>query len=82
MSIAQNTDLLIPVEIWEVPLGNSTIKFHKPLVLTPTFIPDDPEEPDDNEYLQVDYPKLAISSFGRRASDCSNSSCFTALSSM
>jgi len=33
--------LLAPFEIWEVLLDNSTIKFHKPLVLTPTWMPDD-----------------------------------------
>jgi len=40
-------DLLAPVEIWEVLLDESTIKFHQPLVLTPTWLPDDPEEPSD-----------------------------------
>jgi len=64
MSIANDTALLVSVEIWEVMLDNSTIKFHKPLVLTPTLMPDDPDEPEDTEYLQVDDPKLAISSFG------------------
>jgi hypothetical protein len=64
MSPVTETALLAPVEIWEVILNNSTIKFHKPLILTPTFMPDDPDEPDENEYLTVDVPELAISSHG------------------
>ena len=52
--------LLAPFEIWEVPFGNATIKFHEPLVLTPAWMPDDPEEPDDNEYLQIICPELEI----------------------
>jgi hypothetical protein len=56
--------LLAPVEIWEVALSDSIIKFFQPLILTPTFMPDDPDEPDENEYLKVDVPELAISSHG------------------
>ena len=54
------TALLAPFEIWEVPYDNSTIKFYEPLVLTPTWVPDDPDDPDENEYLQVIVPELAI----------------------
>ncbi|MGL6227526.1 MAG: hypothetical protein ACRC10_12975 [Thermoguttaceae bacterium] len=57
-------DVLAPFEIWEVPLGLSTIKFHQPLVLTPSFLPDDPEEPDNNEYLCIECPELNISANG------------------
>ena len=57
------TDILAPFEIWEVPFGDSTIKFFEPLVLTPTWVPDDPEEPDENEYLQIIFPELAIDVF-------------------
>ena len=52
--------LFAPFEIWEVPFGNATIKFHKPLVLTPALMPDDPEEPDDHEYLQIICHELNI----------------------
>ena len=65
MNITEKLDLLAPFEIWEVQLGKSTIKFHKPLVLTPEWLPDDPDEPDENEYLAVEYPFLDISAFGR-----------------
>ena len=67
MSTSTKTDekTLAPIEIWVVMLDNSTIKFHKPLVLQPEWLPDDPEEPDDNEYLSVNVPELNISSWGR-----------------
>ena len=56
---------LAPFEIWEVMLDDyTTVKFHEPLTLTPTWMPDDPDEPDDHEYLLVEYPELAISSYG------------------
>ena len=65
MSYATDTDVLAPFEIWQVMLDDErTIKFNEPLMLTPTWMPDDPEEPDDNEYLQVERPELAISSYG------------------
>ena len=65
MSYAIETDVLAPFEIWSVTLDDdTTIKFHEPLMLTPTWMPDDPDEPDDNEYLQVECPELAISSYG------------------
>jgi hypothetical protein len=60
MSLIQETTLLAPFEIWEVPFGDATIKFFEPLVLTPTWMPDDPDEPGDVEYLEVIYPELAI----------------------
>ncbi len=54
-------DVLAPFEIWEVPLGNGTyIKFFQPLVLTPEWLPDDPDDPDANEYLAVERPELEI----------------------
>jgi hypothetical protein len=65
----QNTDTLAPFEIWEVPLDNSTIKFHQPLVLTLTWMPDDPEEPDDSEYLLIDNLPLNIHVFAENRED-------------
>ncbi len=50
---------LAPFEIWEGMLDNSTIKFHKPLVLTPRILP--PEEPGDKIYWVVEVPELNIS---------------------
>ena len=57
---AIDTDVLAPFEIWEVLYGDKTIKFNEPLMLTPNILPDDPDEPDDEEYLQVIFPELAI----------------------
>ena len=45
-------------------LDNSTVKFDKPLLLTPFRLEDDPDDPDENEYFAVRCPELAISSFG------------------
>ena len=59
-SVTDDQTMLAPFEIWEVPYGDATIKFHEPLILTPTWMPDDPEEPDENEYLQVIDPELFI----------------------
>jgi hypothetical protein len=56
----QNDLMLAPFEIWEVPLGVRTIKFFEPLILTPTWMPHDPDEPGDVEYLEIIYPELAI----------------------
>ena len=56
----QHDSLLAPLEIWEVPYDNATIKFHQPLLLTPTRMPLDPDEPGNVEYLQIIYPKLEI----------------------
>ena len=63
--ILHELDLLAPFEIWEVPLGETSIKFHKPLVLQPEWLPDDPDDPDENEYLAVKYPDLDLSSWGQ-----------------
>lgn len=62
-------DLLAPFEIWEVMLDNSTIKFHQPLVLQPEWLPDDPDEPDENEYPSVKCPELNIDVFGEDFDD-------------
>ncbi len=60
---------LAPFEIWEVMLDNSTIKFHKPLVLQPEWLPDDPDEPDENEYPTVKCPELNIDVFAEDFDD-------------
>ena len=60
---------LAPFEIWEVMLDNSTIKFHKPLVLTPTRMPHDPDEPGDVEYWDVIVPELNIDVFADNHDD-------------
>jgi len=69
--VVDDQTMLAPFEIWEVPYGNATIKFHEPLLLTPTWMPDDPEaeEPDENEYLQVIYPELSIDVYGENRKD-------------
>ena len=59
------TAILAPFEIWEIQLGNRTIKFFEPLLLTPFWLEDDPNEPDDPpvtgcEYLGVERPDLEI----------------------
>ena len=58
MSTLDKLDILVPFEIWEVQLDNSTIKFHNPLVLNPEILP--PEEPGDPSYWTVDVPELDI----------------------
>ena len=63
MSQMSETTVLAPFEIWEVMLDNSTIKFFEPLVLTPTRMPHDPDEPGNGEYWEVDVPELMISTF-------------------
>ena len=65
MSQTRNDAGLAPFEIWEVMLDNSTIKFHKPLVVTPRRMPHDQDEPGDVEYWEVDFPQLNISAHGR-----------------
>jgi len=60
MPQTHDTAALAPFEIWEVPFGNATIKFHEPLLLTPTWLPHDPDDPGDVEYLDVICPELAI----------------------
>ncbi len=62
---ADDKALLAPLEIWEVQLGSRTIKFFEPLILTPTWMPDDPEEPSDEKYLEIEYPELNLSSWGK-----------------
>jgi hypothetical protein len=42
----QDTDVFAPFEIWEVALDNAAIKFYQPLLLTSTWMPDDPREPE------------------------------------
>ena len=64
MKQAEKTALLAPFEIWEVILDNSTIKFFEPLILTPTKMPHDPDEPGNVEYWEVEAPELMISTFG------------------
>ena len=72
MSRTNETDLLAPFEIWEVLLDNSTIKFHKPLVVKVVPLPDDPEEPSkpgENNYLMAERPDLNISTFADNRED-------------
>ena len=75
MSITEKLDVLAPFEIWEVSLNGSSIKFHEPLVLQPEWLPGDPEEPDENEYLFVEYPLLDISAFGQDRHELWNCIC-------
>ena len=65
MNLTIEPATLAPFEIWEVPLDDSTIKFNEPLVLEPYWLEDDSDDPDDNEYLAVEYPDLDIISWGR-----------------
>ncbi len=60
---------LAPFEIWEVMLDNSTIKFHEPLVLTPTRMPHDPDEPGDVEYWEVIRDDLGIDVYAKTHDD-------------
>jgi len=60
LSATDDQAMLAPFEIWEVPYGNAMIKFHEPLILTPTWMPHDPDEPGDVEYLDVICPELFI----------------------
>ena len=65
MSHATETALLATFEIWEVQLGSRTIKFFEPLLLTPFWLADDPDDRDDAsgsdyEYLGVERPDLEI----------------------
>lgn len=68
MATTTKTDektLLAPFEIWEIPLSNGAyIKFFEPLMLQPEWIPDDPDDPDENEYLSVKSPELDLTSWG------------------
>jgi hypothetical protein len=58
------TDILAPFEIWEVPLDKGVIKFHEPLILTPNWMPHDPDEPGDVDYLEIVCPELNIDVYG------------------
>ena len=64
MSLIAESPVLAPFEIWEVPLDDDrSIKFHEPLILTPTWMPDDPDEPREPgspQYLDVICPELNI----------------------
>ena len=64
MSLTVESTVLAPFEIWEVPLDDErTIKFHEPLILTPTWMPDDPDEPrapGAPKYLDIICSKLNI----------------------
>ena len=60
LSATDDQTMLAPFEIWEVPYGDATIKFHEPLILTPIWMPHDPDEPGDVEYLDVICPELSI----------------------
>ena len=62
---AIDTNVLAPFEIWEVPLGKKTIKFFEPLILTPSIMPHDEEEPGDVEYLDVINDELNIDVFAK-----------------
>lgn len=62
--IAQCTDILAPFEIWEILLDDSTIKFHQPLLLSPTYMPHDEEEPGETQYLEIVKPELNIDVYG------------------
>ena len=64
-TIPTELDLLAPFEIWEIPLERGAIiKFHAPLVLQPQWMPDDPDEPSEQKYLQIERPDLGISAYG------------------
>ena len=62
---AIDTDVLAPFEIWAIPFENKTIKFFEPLVLTPSIMPHDEEEPGDEEYLDVISKELNIDVFAK-----------------
>ncbi|MGL6193314.1 MAG: hypothetical protein ACRC2T_00660 [Thermoguttaceae bacterium] len=55
------TDKLAPIEIWEVPLEGSTIKFKQPLVLEPEIL----DQGTPEECLFLEYPELSLSSVGK-----------------
>ena len=77
---AAPTAVLAPFEIWEIQLGNRTIKFFEPLLLTPFWLEDDRDEPDDppvtkREYLGVEHPDLEIFANGTNRRELWNSIC-------
>ena len=73
MSLLQETAVLAPIEIWSVPFDeHRTIKFHEPLILTPTWMPDDPDEPrepDEPEYMDIICPELNIDVYADNIDD-------------
>lgn len=74
MSQIEETTLLAPLEIWEVLLDNSTIKFFQPLVVQPKMLP--PEDRDDSTYWTVEVPELGLAAYGinhENLSDCVHS---------
>jgi hypothetical protein len=66
------TELLAPFEIWEIQLDSQTIKFFEPLLLTPFWLEDDPNDPDEDEYLAVKHADLDLSSWGRNRKELWN----------
>ena len=58
MSLTIEPTLLAPFEVWEVPLDDSTIKFHEPLVLKPKQISA------DDSFWVIEKPELGLSAFG------------------
>jgi len=60
MSQINETDLLAPVEIWEVLLDSSTIKFHQPIAILPTIL----DQGTPGECYYAEYPHLDISAVG------------------
>ena len=60
MTQTVETDILAPFEIWEVPFGDSTIRFFEPLVVTPTVLDKDTSA----ECFCAEYPELDLSAVG------------------
>lgn len=73
-TILTELDLLAPFEIWEISLNHgASIKFHRPLVLQPRWMPVDPDEQECEKYLQIEYPDLGISAWGQTRKELWNS---------
>ena len=72
---------LAPFEIWEVPLDDDrVIRFFEPLVLTPFWLEDDSDNPDDasdsmHQYLGVERPDLEIFANGTNRRELWKSVC-------
>lgn len=75
MSQINQSVLLAPFEIWEVQLGNRTIKFFEPLLLTPFWLEDDSGDSSDHEYLGVERPDLEIFANGTNRRELWNCIC-------
>ena len=75
--IQATTAVLASFEIWEIQLGNRTIKFFEPLLLTPFWLEDDPSDPPDTrrDYLGVECPDLEIFANGTNRRELWNSIC-------